>query len=155
WHHGFPVSPDSIADMMNRRQLAFWILTLESAVGKQFNLPLFITGDVIAIISYLYQATTAGVFNYPTDSITLELPNRDNAEEIIEQLRAETRFSFGPTPKKITIFGTEIKVGTERVFIDEGSLANYEEAIKNVNKTDQAVVFLNIIPHDKLALYAI
>jgi tetratricopeptide (TPR) repeat protein len=149
----FQVPPHEIASILQDRQQAFWIIVLETVLGRRFDLPSYLPGDEIARLSFAYHAITSGLFNFPTESVQIKVPASRESVALLEDMAFETEFRLGPSEKIVRFLDVEIPLGDETVVVRDGYISDVDRVFEMLRFDDGRDVEITIIPKRGFAYY--
>jgi len=125
-----------VSNMMERRNLALRIMTIERANAREFELPNNIAADEVESIARAYHAIVERSFDWPIPSVTVFSPA---TREMLAQFRAlssSDSITLGPDPQFATIFNQQIRLGDATVTIKDAFIDDWTKIEQELNMED-------------------
>ncbi|MBC7933339.1 MAG: hypothetical protein H7Z38_22480 [Rubrivivax sp.] len=129
-----------ISQMLRRRQIDYRIMVIEQAIGREFHLPIDISGNEVHDIALAYHAIVEHSFIWPMDTITVFFPSSKEWSDTLLRIRQEASIPIGPDPFSLELFGHKIELGQKRIIIKDAAIENFEIALEELSKNDGHVV---------------
>jgi hypothetical protein len=155
----FMMPPSEVAAFLQRRQTYFGLMLIEKATGLKFDIPPQISGEEMNSIAFAYHALVAGQFIWLVNDITQPTPATEEMLAWFNNLRpAEPNgctytLQFGPSQEIRRIFGQDVSLGDQTVFIVDGLIENREVVRRELAKNDGHIVPIRIIPRSRKGRY--
>lgn len=145
----------SISEMLRRRQIAYRLMVIEQATGREFLIPDSLTGDEVESIAFAYHAITKESFFWPIKTVQIFIP-------ALQEKLTELRLSDQPTihvfpPRKVSknILGQSIELGHEQVTIEDGIVLDIDNVRRELATDDGHLVEVIMISLSGQAKYEI
>jgi hypothetical protein len=129
-----------ISQMLRRRQIDYRIMVIEHVTGREFHLPVDISGDEVRDITLAYRAIVERSFAWPIDSITVYFPATKEWSDTLVRLRQETSIPIGPDPVSLNLFGQTFELGQRGIVIKDAVIEDFDAVHKELNKDDGHLV---------------
>jgi hypothetical protein len=129
-----------IGQMLRRRQIDYRIMVIERTVGREFHLPIDISGDEVRDITLAYHAIIEHSFVWPINSITVFFPATKEWSDTLVRLRQETSIPIGPDPFSLDLFGHKIELGHRGIIIKDAVIEDFEIVQRELSKDDGHLV---------------
>jgi hypothetical protein len=155
----FTVQLSELSELLQRRQTYFALMVIEKASGRSFEIPEYISGDEMSSIFFASRAIVERQFVWRVNNITLPVPANTEMLAWFRNLKPSTpnapryKMQFGPTPVRKVIFGQEILLGDETVFIEDGIIENRDEIETALARMDGRVYPIRIEPESRIGRY--
>ncbi len=155
----FAMPPSEAAAFLQGRQTYFGLMVIEKATGRSFEIPPHISGEEMSSIAFAYHAIVARQFIWLVNDITQPTPANDEMLAWLNNLQpAEPggytyTLQFGPSQEVRRIFGQEVPLGDQAVFIVDGLIENRDELLRELAKNDGHIVPITIRPRARRGRY--
>lgn len=134
-----------ISKMLYRRQLAYRLMVIEAATGKQFLLPSAISEREIERIAFVYHAIVDRSFIWSSGSSEHSIPaTQENASQFAQLVQP---FSWSPPLEESlreTVLDQSINLGRSTVTIEDAVVSNSDEVRKQLEARDVRPVTLEV-----------
>jgi hypothetical protein len=156
-HFEAPIS--EISTLLERRQIYFALMVIEQATGMEFEIPEYMTGNEISAISFTYHAMLDREFTWVCNDVTMTLPATEESIATIKSLPATEpgsstfKVMFGPTPKSQTIFGHEVFLGEETLYLNDVVIDNLPAILLELSQSDGHPVAVRFQPLSRIGRY--
>src|SRR5437762_3615865 len=114
-----------ISKMLERRLVAFRIMTIERATNVEFELPKELTADEVENVARSYYAIVHRSFEWPIPSITIFVPATIEMLMQFKRLSSLDSISLGPDPQFVTLFNQQISLGEGTVTIEDATIDDW------------------------------
>ena len=129
-----------ISQMLRRRQIDYRIMVIERTIGRDFHLPIDISGDEVRDIAVTYRAIMEHSFVWPINSITVFFPATKEWSDTLVRLKQETSIPIGPDPFSLELFGHKIELGRRGIIIKDAVIEGFEIVHAELSKDDGHLV---------------
>ena len=135
------------------------LMVIEKAVGTGFEIPEYVSGEQMSSIFFASRAIVEQQFFWRANDITLAVPANGEMLAWFRTLKRSKpdvpthKMQFGPTPERKLIFGQEISLGDQSVFIEDGVIEDYEQVDADLASLDGRVVPIRITPESRIGRY--
>jgi hypothetical protein len=155
----FAMTPSEVAAFLQRRQTYFGLMVIEKATGPKFDIPPHISSEEMNSIAFAYHAIVARQFIWRVNYIT-QLPPA-NAETFAwfdtlqpaEPNGCTYTLQLGPSREVRKIFGQDVPLGDQTVFIVDGLIENRDDLLRELAKNDGHIVPITIRPRGRRGRY--
>lgn len=155
----FNVRLPELSELLQRREMYLALMVIEKAVNTSFDIPEYISGDQMSSIFFASRAIVERQFVWRANNIILPVPA--NAEMLawfrtLKRLKPDVpshKMQFGPTPERKLIFGREISLGDQSVFVEDGIIEDYDQVDADLSSLDGRVVPIRITPESRIGRY--
>src|SRR5437762_243190 len=130
----------AISKMLERRLVAFRIMTIERATNVEFDLPKELTADEVENVARSYHTIVHRSFEWPIPSITVFVPATIEMLTQFKRLNSLNSISLGPDPQIVTIFNQRISLGEATVTIDDATIDDWAKVECELGQNDGHVV---------------
>ncbi len=125
-----------ISKMLKRRQMAYRLMVIEKAAGKQFFLPSAVSEREIERIAFVYHAIVDRSLVWPGGSLNISATaTQENAFLFAQAVQS----SSWPLPEQSiseTVFGQPINLGRATVTIEDAVVTNADEVLRQLEAGD-------------------
>lgn len=155
----FTMPPSEVAAFLQKRQTYFGLMVIEKTTGLKFDIPPQISGEEMNSIAFAYHALVAGQFIWLVNDITQPTPANEEMLAWFNNLRpAEPNgctytLQFGPSQEIRRIFGQNVSLGDQTVFIVDGLIEDRAFVRRELGKNDGQIVPIRIIPRSRKGRY--
>jgi hypothetical protein len=155
----FTMPPSEVAAFLQGRQTYFGLMVIEKGTGLKFDIPPHISGEEMNSIAFAYHAIAARQFIWLVNDITQPTPANEEMLAWFNNLQpAEPNgctytLQFGPSQEIRRIFGQDVPLGDQTVFIVDGLIENCDDLLRELAKNDGHVVPITIRPRGRRGRY--
>jgi hypothetical protein len=155
----FGIAPSEVSTFLQGRQTYFGLMVIEKATGLKFDIPPHISGEEMNSIAFAYHAIVAGEFIWRVSHITQLTPANAETLAWFDNLQpAEPNgctytHQVGPSPEIRKIFGQDVPLGDQTVFIVDGLIENRAEIRRELAKNDGHIVPITFRPRGRQGRY--
>lgn len=139
-HLIFDLPLREISNQLQLRQLAYRMMIIERAIGKQFTIPEISSSQEIEFTNRIYHAIVDHSFIGPIDPIEHMVPAAEDALTWIKSYKGDTTQKYGPYPVSSTIFGQTISLGNATILVDDAFIVDADKARTELSKNDGHLV---------------
>jgi hypothetical protein len=129
-----------ISKMLERRLVAFRIMTIERATNVEFELPKELTADEVENVARCYHAIADRSFAWPIPSITVFVPATLEMQEQFKRLNSLDSITLGPDPQFVTLFSQQISLGEGTVTIDDAAIDDWTRIEREFAENDEHII---------------
>src|SRR5881227_967702 len=116
--------------MLRRRQINYRVMVIERTIGREFHLPIDISGDEVHDIALAYHAIAEHSFVWPINDVTVSFPATKEWRNTLMRLRQETSIPIGPDQFSLELFGHRIELGQRGIIVKDAVIENFDAAHK-------------------------
>jgi hypothetical protein len=155
----FDPATSEIAELLQRRRLYLALMIIEKTTRLSFEIPEYISGEEMGSIFFASRAILEREFIWRVNEIVLPTPANEETLAWIDNLRSTKRqqlvykMVFGPTPLSRVIFGQEVRLGEQSVFIEDGIIERRQEMREALSRKDNRTVTVRIRPLSRAGRY--
>jgi hypothetical protein len=155
----FARPPSEVASFLQLRQIYFGLMVIEKATGLEFEIPPEISGEEKYSISFAHNAIVSQQFIWLLNDITQPTPANAETMAWFDNLQPtepngyEYTLQFGPSPEVRKIFGQDVPLGDQTVFIVDGLIENRDDLLRELAKNDGHIVPITIRPRSRQGRY--
>lgn len=155
----FNVRLPELSELLQRREMYLALMVIEKAVNTSFDIPEYISGEQMSSIFFASRAIVERHFVWRANNITLPVPANDEMLAWFRTLKPSRpgvpsyKMQFGPTPEKRLIFGQEVPLGEQAVFIEDGIIEDHKQVDADLARLDGSVVPIRITPSSRTGRY--
>ncbi|HEY0324051.1 MAG TPA: hypothetical protein VGC66_24095 [Pyrinomonadaceae bacterium] len=126
-----------ICERLEKRQIAYRLMAIEQATGKEFLLPLSFAGSDLSAISFTYHSIVNRSFIWP-DTRTLEgvIPANREGFARLHPINQPTKITFDSIPASKMVLGQLIPLGKARIVIEDAVLQNSDKVKDELEQND-------------------
>ena len=129
-----------MSKMLERRLVAFRIMTIERATNIEFELPKELTAEEVENVARSYHAIVHRSFAWPIPSITVFVPATIKMLTQFKKLNALDSISLGPDPQFVMLFNKQISLGEGTVTIDDAAIDDWTRIERELGENDEHTV---------------
>jgi len=133
-----------ISKRLHRRQMAYRLMVIEKATGKQFFLPSAISEKEMAMIAFVYHAIVDRSFIWLGRSFDTSIPATQENASGFAQLVQPFRWSLPVEPLNETVLGQSINLGRATVTMEDAVVKNLNKVREQLEHRDGRQVTLEI-----------
>jgi hypothetical protein len=155
----FAMPPSEIAAFLQRRQTYFGLMVIEKATGLKFEIPPHISADEMNSIAFAYHAIGAGQFIWRVNDVIQQTPANAETLAWLDNLQPSEpsgcayKLQLGPSQEIRRIFGQDVRLGDQTVFIVDGLIENRDDSRRELAKKDGQIVPITIRPRGRQGRY--
>ncbi len=133
-----------ISKMLHRRQMAYRLMVIERATGKQFLLPSAMSERELERIAFVYHAIVERAFIWSSGSSEHSIPATQENALLFAQLVQPFSWSIPLASLNKTVLDQTINLGLTTVTIEDAVVKNLDEIRKQLEARDNQQVTLEI-----------
>ncbi len=155
----FNVRLPELSDLLQRRQMYLALMVIEKAIATSFDVPEYISGEEMSSIFLTSRAIVERQFLWRVNDVTLPVPANAEMLAWFRTLKRSKpnlptyKMQFGPSPVHKVIFGQEISLGEETVFIEDGIIEDRDKVDAALARIDGRMVPVRIKPASRVGRY--
>lgn len=155
----FAMPPSKVATFLQLRQTYFGLMVIEKASGLKFEIPPHISGEEMNSIAFAYHAIVERQFIWRVNYITQLPPANAETFAWLDTLQpAEPNgctytLQMGPSQEVRKIFGQNVPLGDQTVFIVDGLIENRDDLLRELARNDGHIVPITIRPRGRRGRY--
>lgn len=155
----FTMPPSEVAAFLQTRQTYFGLMVIEKATGLKFDIPPHISGEEMNSIALAYHAIVAGQFIWLVNDMTQPTPANEEMLAWFNNLQpAEPNgctytLQLGPSREVRKIFGQDVTLGNQSVFIVDGLIENRDDLLRELAMNDGHIVPITFRPRGRRGRY--
>jgi hypothetical protein len=157
----FETAISEISTLLERKQIYFALMVIERTTLIEFEIPEYMSGNDISAISFTYHAILERDFTWVCNDVTLALPATQETIAWIKSLPATEPGSstfnvrFGPSPKSQTIFGHNVFLGDETIYLTDVVIDNLPSVLSELSHNDGHPVAVRFRPLSRIGQYVV
>ncbi len=142
-----------ISDFLQRRQIAYRLMTIERASGIKFQWPQVCTYEELGFLHRVFLAITERSFLGPIDPITYKVPAVRELIQWLDSVVNSPRQTYGPMPINTNLYGQTIDMGIGRIVVDDAYILDAAKVRQELEANDGHLVEIIISSLSGQGLY--
>ena len=157
----FNIQLSELSELLQRRQMYLGLMVIEKATGLGFDVPEYISGEEMSAIFFVSRAIRERDFIWRVNNIVQPTPANDETFNWFQSLTSSRpdefvyKMVFGPSPVKRLIFGKDISLGDQTVFIEDGIIEDRVNVGRELARKDGRLVTVRITPRSAVGRYVL
>jgi hypothetical protein len=136
----FDLPLQEISHQLQLRQLAYRLLIIERATGKEFSIPETSSSQEIDYANRVYHAIVDRSFVGPIDPVEHVVPAVNEALAWLESYEGITKQTYGPLPASTQLFNQTISLGNARIIVDDAYVVEADRVRSELSANDGHLV---------------
>jgi hypothetical protein len=137
---GFQLELSAVSEMLQRRLLAYRLMVIERATGREFELPSFIPPEQVKNTALIYHAIIQRSFEWPIGFVEYGWPAANEVRDRIVELNHLSFVRLGPHPESKELFGQLISLGPCFITVRDKVFEDFDRVIAQLAHQDGRIV---------------
>jgi len=142
-----------MSNLLQRRQIAYRLMTVERATGINFQWPHVSSYEELEYLNRLYHAITERAFIGPIDPIGYKVPALKELLQWLDGFNGSTKQTYGPVPINTNLFGQTIELGNVQIVVADALIVNADKVRHELEVNDSHLVEIVISSLSGQGLY--
>jgi len=142
-----------LSNFLQRRQLAYRLMTVERAAGVEFRWPEVCTYEELGSLHRTFLAITERAFRGPIDPIARTIPAKKESIVWLDSIIASPKQVYGQQKFDVSLFGRTIDLGTGRLIVDDVYILDADKVRHELEADDGHLVVVVISSLSGQGLY--
>jgi hypothetical protein len=137
---GIRLELSAISEMLQRRLLAYRLMVIERATGREFELPSFIPPEQVKNTALIYHAIVKRSFEWPIGFVEYGWPATNEVRDRIVELNSLSFVRLGPHPESRVLFGQVVPLGSCFITILDKLVEDFDRVLVELGRQDGRIV---------------